>query len=439
MAENRNKALTLQERKIIEAGISNGSTKVAIATTLGKEKSTIGKEIKKHRVLKYKCPLPLECSAYRKCSHGRNCAHTCPDFVPFKCTRRDRSPGACNGCSGYSKCRFNKYYYDAYDANHDYTMTLSDSRAGVNLTSSEAKAMGEVVKPLILKGQSPYQIICDHPELGISERTLYNHIEWGVFDIVGIKNIDLRRKTSRKLPKKKAKGFKKREDRAYIKGRTYKDYLEFMALNKNAHVLEMDTVYNDVSHGPFVQTFKFIGLGVMIALLHDEKNAASMNAGVDRLDDILGRKLFQKYAEVLLTDRGSEFSGADSMELRPDGTRRARVFYCDPMQSGQKGSLEVNHELLRYILPKETDLRALGLVSQSALNDAISHINSAPVESLSGKSPIEYTRFMAPDLWEGLSRLGVREIPRADVTLKPYLLKHWLDQGKPTDQKNKNM
>ena len=57
---NKNKHLTLQERMIIETGIKNGSTKKALADTLSKEKSTIGKEIKAKRILKYKCKLPLE-------------------------------------------------------------------------------------------------------------------------------------------------------------------------------------------------------------------------------------------------------------------------------------------------------------------------------------------------------------------------------------------
>ena len=48
---NKNLHLTLSERQIIQKGIENGSTKVAIAATLGKDKSTIGKEIKAHRKL----------------------------------------------------------------------------------------------------------------------------------------------------------------------------------------------------------------------------------------------------------------------------------------------------------------------------------------------------------------------------------------------------
>jgi len=97
------------------------------------------------------------------------------------------------------------------------------------------------------------------------------------------------------------------------------------------------------------------------------------------------------------------------------------------MQSGQKGSLEVNHEQLRYILPKGTDLRALGLTGQPALNLALSHINSAPVKSLHGKSPIEYTRFMCPELWEKLEDFGLKDIPKDDIILKPYLLKRFIN------------
>ena len=42
---NKNLHLTLSEREIIQRGIENGSTKTSIAATLGKDKSTIGKEI----------------------------------------------------------------------------------------------------------------------------------------------------------------------------------------------------------------------------------------------------------------------------------------------------------------------------------------------------------------------------------------------------------
>ena len=58
---NQNKHLTLAERIIIETGIQSGATKAAIAKTIGKDNSTIGKEIALHRQLTRRCRLPLEC------------------------------------------------------------------------------------------------------------------------------------------------------------------------------------------------------------------------------------------------------------------------------------------------------------------------------------------------------------------------------------------
>ena len=175
--------LTLEERRIILTGITNGSSKTAIAQTIGKDKSTVRK-----------CKMPLECTNYRKCVHGRQCTLDCPEYSPFKCSRRDRTPGACNGCTNWPKCRFNKYQYCPEDAHMDYRTTLVDSRQGVNLTIREAKAIAETIAPLLKQGQSPYQILAAHPELRISEKTLYNYIESDVFhEIAGITVMDLRR------------------------------------------------------------------------------------------------------------------------------------------------------------------------------------------------------------------------------------------------------
>ena len=127
---------------------------------------------------------------------------------------------------------------------------------------------------------------------------------------------------------------------------------------------------------------------------------------------------------VLLTDRGSEFYAAKDMETGVDGTTRTRVFYCDPMQSGQKGSIENNHIQLRYILPKQTGLVSLGLNDQDALNLVLSHLNSAPVEKFGGKSPLEVASFMYHDLYERLISYGIKEIEKDRIVLKPYLLKN---------------
>lgn len=416
--------LTLEERRIILTGITNGSSKTAIAQTIGKDKSTVGKEIKLHRSLSHKCNLPLECAAYRKCPFERNCTPDCTKYEPFRCSRRDRSPGACNGCSNWSMCRFNKFTYSPENAQMDYRTTLIDSRQGVNLTVPEAKEMASIISPLLKQGLSPYQILQAHPELRISEKTLYNYIENDVFrEIAGITVMDLRRQVSRKISKKKSHGYKKRKDNRYLSGRTYKDYQLYLADHPDVFITQMDTVYNDESSGPFLQTFKFINAGVLVAFYQESKTARSMTDGVSMLESILGADVFRKYVHILLTDRGSEFSFADEMETAQNGTCRTRVFYCDPMRAGQKGSLENKHIELRYILPKGTNLRSLGLTGQDKLNLVLSHVNSSPVEKLGGKSPLELTAFMYPDLYDRLVAFGIHPVEKDRIILKPYLLK----------------
>lgn len=217
------------DREVIHTGIINGATKTAIARTIGKDNSTVGKEIKEHRVLTSKCSMPLECNNYRKCRHGRECKLECPDYVPFRCTRRDRSPGACTGCTNRNRCRFDKYDYNPQQAHQEYRTRLVDSRLGVNLTASEAKAMAKIVGPALKRGLSPYQIVKLHPELGVCEKTLYNYIEGDVFhEIAGIIPLDLRRQVARKPPKPKGNQYKKRKDRKFLQGRLYKDYKAYM-------------------------------------------------------------------------------------------------------------------------------------------------------------------------------------------------------------------
>ena len=164
---NSFKHLTLEERRIILTGIEHGSTQTAIAKTLGKSKSTIGKEIKQHRTLTQKCNMPLECRNSRKCVYGRECTPECPEYRAFTCNRRDHSPGACNGCGNWQRCHYDKYRYVPETAHKEYRETLRDSREGVNLTYQEAKAMADTIKPLLKQGQSPYQMLRIHPELGI--------------------------------------------------------------------------------------------------------------------------------------------------------------------------------------------------------------------------------------------------------------------------------
>ncbi len=426
-AISKNAHLTIAERQIIETGIRNGSTKKAIADIIGKDKSTVGKEIKLHIQLKCKCSYTIDCALFQKCKDKKtiHCSIKCESYTQFTCKRRDRSPGACNGCDKYRSCHYDKYIYSADIAEHEYKEQLVNSRTGVNATVNEIRELGLKLKPLLEQGQSPYVILQNHPEIDLCEKTLYNYIENGVFHDAGvpINCLDLKMQVRRKITKKKQTEYSPRQDKSYLKGRTKDALKSFMELTPNASVVEMDTVYNDVSNGPFIQTFKFLKYDLLFCVLHPLKDAEHMRKGILLLESILGEEIFNREVMVIITDRGSEFALGDEIELRDDGSRRTRIFYCDPMASWQKGSLENIHEMLRQICPKNCDLYALGLDSQSKADRISSHINSYPKEKLNGKTSFQLLEFFSPDMAQKLYDYGLIPISPDHVTLKPYILK----------------
>jgi hypothetical protein len=90
------------------------------------------------------------------------------------------------------------------------------------------------------------------------------------------------------MTREKKKEYKKREDKKYLKGRTHRDFLNYIAEHPDLPVVEMDTVYNDVSDGPFVRTFQFVEQELMIFVYHDTKTADDMYGGIKYIHDKLG-------------------------------------------------------------------------------------------------------------------------------------------------------
>jgi len=410
-----NSHLTLDERKIIQKGIESRSSKKAIADTIGKDPTTIAKEIRKHRELHPRNTInyPNIC-VYRK-SCGK-CFSKCESYKEQVCKRRDKSPGACNKCPNSSKCHLDKYFYYAEKANSEYIYNLHDSKEGINITTLEKNELASILVPLINQGQSIYQILYAHPEIKQSEKCIYNYIDMGVFKNDGLINLSLKEKVNRKQFKNK---YKKRKDPTNYEGRKYKDYLVFKKENSNIKTTEMDTVMNSLS-GPYIQTFYFEGTELMIGLLHHEKTSTSMASSLNVFQEKLNVDEFSKLFGLILTDRGVEFEIINLFLFSPNSKEvRLNIFYCDPMCSHQKPHVENNHNYIRDIIPNEVDISN---ITQEDINLMFDHINSTPRESLNGKTPYEMFEFLyCSDL---LLKLGVNKIDRDNVILKPYLLKH---------------
>ena len=117
--ERKQKHLTLEDRVIIETGLNAGSSMRAIALQLGKDPSTISKEVRKRRTHLERntfndsfnqCALLKECHRKNVCASGAltcqrrecrrcsRCNSMCPDFVrrDYHCPKLDRAPFVCN-------------------------------------------------------------------------------------------------------------------------------------------------------------------------------------------------------------------------------------------------------------------------------------------------------------------------------------------------------
>ena len=407
--------LTLEDRKFIQHELEEEKSRAQIAKELGKSPSTISKEVKLHRKIRprnvFNAGVGYFCENRGRSKDCVGCKEKCSFYVERTCKRRKRI-GVCNKCPKTGRCHLDKYFYSAVKAHQDYLYALSDSREGVNMTASQMITMAETIGPLLKRGQSVYQIIANHPELGICVKTLYTYIESGIFKEYGIDNFSLRRQVSMK----KQKTLKPRKQPACYDGRKYEDYLEFRQLNPNIPATEMDTVYND-PEGPYIQTFIFENTHVMIGFLHEEKTSASMAGTLDVLQDKLGEDYYRIFS-LLITDRGPEFEKHDLFEFNSEtGEMRTNIFYCDPQTPSQKPHVENNHNYVRDIIPNGKSLRSL---TQADVDLMFSHINSVPRDSLNGKTPYEvFAFFYGEDM---LKKLNVTRIDKDAVTLMPYLL-----------------
>lgn len=276
------------------------------------------------------------------------------------------------------------------------------------MTKRELHQKDKIISPLIEQGQSPYHILTNHPELAMSVRTMYSYLDQGLFTA---RNIDLKRK-ARFKPRKCHKT--QITDRAVFTGRLYSD---FCALNLSAHV-EMDTVHSSRESKKTLLTMFFTREKLLLAFLMNRCTKGAVRLIFDRLEKRMDTYEFASVFEYILTDRGSEFGDPDALETGVTGIQRSSIYYCDPMQSGQKGGLEQAHTMLRMILPKGTSFEFL---TQWDVNLIVNHINSTPRECLGGRTP--YSMALETLGKEALNAFQLRPIAPDEVNLTPKLIR----------------
>lgn len=429
--KNYHKHLNLDERHNIEQLLKQHYSFKAIADFLGKDPTTISKEVRKNiSILKSgsfgrthnACLHNQSCNAFKLCKHldckrqycrmCKHCNDVCPDFIEIHCPKLEKPPYVCNGCESKPKCNLRKRYYDGTKAHMSYLERLRESRSGVSISVEEAQALNKLLKPLIENGHSLHHIVSNNPDcFNVSLRTLYSYIELRALD--DIKNIDLLRKVKYK-PRKKASEHK--VDRKCRIDRTYEDYKVFLKNNPDCHVVQIDSV-EGVKGGKVILTIFFPSCGLQLAFLRESNTSASVTAVFQSLYDILGKEVYASLFQVILADNGSEFSNPSALE-NMGGTPVSRVFYTDPSSPDQKGACEKNHVEIRRVLPKGTSFNNL---TQDTLDIVMSNVNCYTRKKLNNKSPHQSFSFLyGRDI---LPKLGLHYIDPNEVILTPKLLK----------------
>lgn len=159
------------------------------------------------------------------------------------CEKTSKPPYVCNVCPSRKECRKTRYYYYAEDAQGKYERLRSNSRKGIDMTSTEFKHLNDTVSNEIRNGHSFAMIIRNHKnEFPVGKRTLYNYVENGYLDII---NLDLPRKVRYKKRKHNNKEIPRKDTKIRI-NRTYEDFKDYIKNYNNNdfenNIVEMDTV-----------------------------------------------------------------------------------------------------------------------------------------------------------------------------------------------------
>ena len=393
-----NKHLTLNDRKSIEHYLNNHLSFSKIGSYLNKSYKTISNEVKRNKIFEYGGSTTW-------------CKQKPCDIIK-------KPPYVCNGCNKRQGCRRKKYFYFAHDAQGLYESRKSNSRKGIDMTSSEFKYLNEVVSREIKNGHSFSMIIKNHKhEFPVGERTLYNYVEKGYLDII---NLDLPRKVRYK--KRKHNQAITTKDTKIRIGRTYanfKDYVKYYNNNDfNSNIVEMDTVEGKKGESVLL-TLLWRSSNFMIAYKMDEKNSDSVSNFFAYLKGYLGYETFHYLFPIILTDNGSEFSNPKEIEYNGKHVYPTKVFYCDPRASQQKGKIEKNHEYIRYFIPKG---ESFNNYNQDDITLMMNHINSVKRNSLVNDSPYNLFEFFLPKEFKVL--FDIKEISQKDIILNKKLFNY---------------
>ena len=325
----KGKHLCLWERKEIESAIRRGASISGIARALGRNKSTISREVKRGTVLQRKRRY----------------------YEPIKKEHRE-------GRDDYSEKRV--YFADTGQANAE----KNTGRRGGKYKLFEDMELVRYIEDKILKEKwSPAAITGWLSAQGhnfktiVCFKTIYNYLDRGQ---LAVKNIDLLLKVRIKRKEKRVR------QRKRVLGRSIEQRPAEVSDRQEFGHWEGDTVVGK-KHKSAILTLveRKTNKGFMLSM--QDKSASSVIESFRALKEL---PYYDKLFKSITFDNGSEFADCHKLE-----TETLQIYFAHPYSAFERPVNENYNGIIRRYIPKGKDM---GRYTQTDLNRINNQIDSLP-------------------------------------------------------------
>ena len=379
------KRLNIDDRMLIQACIAKQMSISEIARRMGRDKSTISREIQKHLVIK-------------------------EGFVEKDCIHK-KEHHFCNTCPFHGSCGHEKRYYNFQEADKQSCELRNSSRRFTHLSAKEIALIDDILIEQV-RGlhQSLHHVYVSNPGLVniCSEHTIRRLIYNG---FTKVKAHELRKYVVYRHSYEKPKEFQLRDITVLI-GRQYSDYLKCCETHKSWNRVQYDSVIGKRTDEKAILTITFEKYGFQFGILIKKSNPNDVIAKLRKLFKTLGNDLVKEIFQINLCDNGVEFSYFNKIETDENGKFICRTFYTNPYKATDKPHCERYHEFIRYMIPKG---KSLDFLTQDKVNWMFSQINSYVRKELNDRTPYDLVKRKFGKQF--LDAIGIFRVEKKKVTL----------------------
>ena len=270
--------------------------------------------------------------------------------------------------------------YSPEIAQQHYEENLKD-KGGELKIGNDYELAAFIEKKIGEEGYSPAAVIGEIKRLGltfkteISEKTIYNYIDKGIFYSISRKSLPENGKRKRKYDKVERKKSARTSAGESIERRDPE-----IGERKTFGHWEGDCVCGKkkTKEALFVLSERLTREEIIMKI--PDQTSISIVAALNKLERRYGKR-FSTIFKSITFDNGSEFADCAGIErsVYGKGRKRTRAYYCHPYSAFERGTNENINKMIRRFLPKGTDFRK---VTAAYIQRVETWINNYPREIL---------------------------------------------------------